>query len=110
MVWLRKVCYRVPIMAQSSSPTKDLDESAIAEALSRIGILSPGERPRCQPLEGGVSSDIWLIDLPGRRLCLKRALPQLKTEQLWEHRSNATATSGTGCGSLAGSVPTPVRS
>jgi aminoglycoside phosphotransferase (APT) family kinase protein len=71
-------------MVQSSSSTQDLDESAIAEALARMGILGPGERPRCQPLEGGVSSDIWLIDLPGRRLCLKRALPRLKVEQLWE--------------------------
>src|SRR3984893_6760232 len=84
MVWLRKVCSRVPIMVQSSSSTQDLDESAIADALARMGILGPGERPRCQPLEGGVSSDIWLIDLPGRRLCLKRALPRLKVEQLWE--------------------------
>src|SRR5260370_23711960 len=84
MVWLRKVCYRVPIMVQSSSSTQQLDESAIAEALLRMGILGAGERPRCQPLEGGVSSDIWLVDLPGRRLCLKRALPRLKTEQLWE--------------------------
>jgi len=71
-------------MVQSSSSTQDLDESAIADALARMGILGPGERPRCQPLEGGVSSDIWLIDLPGRRLCLKRALPRLKVEQLWE--------------------------
>src|SRR5438132_2107581 len=83
MVWLRKVCYRVPIMAQSSS-SQELDESAIAEALLRMRILRPGERPRCQPLEGGVSSDIWLVDLPGQRLCLKRALPRLKVEQLWE--------------------------
>src|SRR5437868_2966002 len=85
MVWLRKVWYRVPLMAQSSSsPTPALDENAIAEALLRMRILNPGERPRCQPLEGGVSSDIWLIDLPGRRLCLKRALPRLKVEPLWE--------------------------
>src|SRR5260370_25382593 len=72
------------MMVRSSSSTQDPDETLIADALARIGILGPGERPRCQPLEGGVSSDLWLIDLPGRRLCLKRALPRLKVEQLWE--------------------------
>ena len=71
-------------MTQPAPETQDLDEEAIAAALSRMGRLAAGERPRCQPLTGGVSSDIWLIDVPGRRLCLKRALPRLKVEQLWE--------------------------
>jgi len=62
-------------MTQPAPETQDLDEETIAAALSRMGLLAAGERPRCQPLTGGVSSDIWLIDVPGRRLCLKRALP-----------------------------------
>jgi aminoglycoside phosphotransferase (APT) family kinase protein len=71
-------------MTQPAPATQDLDEEAIAAALSRMGLLAAGERPRCQPLTGGVSSDIWVIDVPGRRLCLKRALPRLKVEQVWE--------------------------
>jgi len=71
-------------MTQPAPETQDLDEEAIAAALSRMGLLAAGERPRCQPLPGGVSSDIWLIDVPGRRLCLKRALPRLKVAQIWE--------------------------
>jgi aminoglycoside phosphotransferase (APT) family kinase protein len=74
----------IPSMTQPAPETQDLDEEAIAAALTRMGQLKPGERPRCQPLPGGVSSDIWLIDVPGRRLCLKRALPRLKVEQIWE--------------------------
>jgi aminoglycoside phosphotransferase (APT) family kinase protein len=71
-------------MTQPAPETQDLDEEAIAAALSRMGLLAAGELPRCQPLPGGVSSDIWLIDVPGRRLCLKRALPRLKVAQIWE--------------------------
>jgi aminoglycoside phosphotransferase (APT) family kinase protein len=56
----------------------------IAAALQDMDIVAAGERPRCRPLGGGVSSEIWLIELPGRRLCLKRALPRLKVAQLWE--------------------------
>ena len=36
------------------------------------------------PLTGGVSSDIWRVDIPGRpSLCVKRALAQLKVEAEW---------------------------
>src|SRR5262249_3078198 len=61
-----------------------LDDNAIAAALLRMGLIRSGERPRCRPLEGGVSSDIWLVELPDRQICVKRALPQLKVAQLWE--------------------------
>jgi len=70
--------------AQTQDETQDLDEEAIAAALARMKLLPPGQKARCQPLPGGVSSDIWLVDVPGRRLCLKRALPRLKVEQVWE--------------------------
>lgn len=71
-------------MTQPALQTQNFDEAAIAAALTRMGQLKAGERPRCQPLPGGVSSDIWLVDVPGRRLCLKRALPRLKVAQVWE--------------------------
>src|SRR4051794_23996101 len=61
-----------------------LDRQAIGAALGRMGLRRPGERLDCRPLDGGVSSEIWLVELPGRRLCLKRALPRLRVAQLWE--------------------------
>ncbi len=69
---------------EPSPPTEPLDEGTIAASLVRMGAIGADERPRCRPLEGGVSSEIWLVELAGRRLCLKRALPRLKVAQLWE--------------------------
>ena len=37
-----------------------------------------------ETLSGGVSSDIWRVDLPSRRVCVKRALPRLRVTQRWE--------------------------
>jgi aminoglycoside phosphotransferase (APT) family kinase protein len=71
-------------MTQPAASAHPLDEAAVGAALLRMGAIGAGERWRCRPLPGGVSSDIRLIELPGRRLCLKRALPGLKTAQLWE--------------------------
>jgi aminoglycoside phosphotransferase (APT) family kinase protein len=39
---------------------------------------------RWTPLTGGVSSDIWRVDLPGRTLCIKCALPKLRVAQDWQ--------------------------
>jgi aminoglycoside phosphotransferase (APT) family kinase protein len=61
-----------------------LDRQTIEAELDRMGLRGPGERAYCRPLDGGVSSEIWLVELPGRRLCLKRALPRLRVAQLWE--------------------------
>jgi len=48
------------------------------------GLATPGEPARWTPLTGGVSSEIWRVDLPGRSLCVKRALPRLKVAAVWE--------------------------
>jgi aminoglycoside phosphotransferase (APT) family kinase protein len=37
-----------------------------------------------RPLTGGVSSDIWLIETPRERLCIKRALPALRVAADWQ--------------------------
>src|SRR5260221_636480 len=75
---------RIGIMTDTAPPAQRLDDNAIAASLLRMGLIGRGERPFCRPLEGGFSSEIWLIELPGRRLCVKRALPRLKVAQLWE--------------------------
>ncbi|MGE0120943.1 MAG: phosphotransferase [Dongiaceae bacterium] len=55
----------------------------LAAALSRLNLVSAGERPRFTPLPGGVSSDIWRVDLASGPLCVKRALPKLKVAAEW---------------------------
>ena len=56
----------------------------IVAALHRLGLLAPGAAVAMQPLTGGVSSDIWRVDLPSGTVCVKRALPRLKVAQVWE--------------------------
>ena len=43
-----------------------------------------GRASSIRALSGGVSSDIWRIDLEQGRVCVKRALPRLRVAQLWE--------------------------
>ena len=62
------------------------DPAAQAEvigALGRLGLLRGGERPRFVRLTGGVSSDIWRVELAQGPLCVKRALPKLRVDQDW---------------------------
>lgn len=55
----------------------------LATFLRQQGLAGDGEPMRCKPLAGGVSSDIWRIDLPGRSVCVKRALPKLRVGADW---------------------------
>ena len=52
--------------------------------LTRTGLVSPHTGRQWTPLPGGVSSDIWRVDLSdGRSLCVKRALARLKVAAEW---------------------------
>ena len=57
---------------------------AVLDFLRRSGLAQAGETPRAEPLAGGVSSDIWRVELARGALCVKRALPVLRTAQRWE--------------------------
>ena len=52
-------------------------------AFTRAGLIAPGERPSIEPLTGGVSSDIVLVQSGGRSFCVKRALAKLKVAADW---------------------------
>jgi aminoglycoside phosphotransferase (APT) family kinase protein len=52
--------------------------------LRRAGLAAPEESPQAIPLAGGVSSDIWRVELRRGPVCVKRALPRLRVAQLWE--------------------------
>nr|WP_294546030.1 phosphotransferase [uncultured Rhodopila sp.] len=54
----------------------------ILAALDRMRLLH-GAAPSGEPLAGGVSSDIWRIDLPAGPICVKRALPKLRVNADW---------------------------
>lgn len=59
----------------------ELDD--IYAALARMKLVDPGERPPLEPLTGGVSAEIYRVQLADSTICVKRSLPQLKVEQEW---------------------------
>lgn len=56
----------------------------ISHFLQKLNLLGENETPAATALAGGVSSDIWRIDLARGPVCVKRALPRLRVTQLWE--------------------------
>jgi len=57
---------------------------AVLDFLRKHGLAAADEVPPAVALSGGVSSDIWRVDLRTGPVCVKRALPRLRVEQLWE--------------------------
>ena len=55
----------------------------LVAALDRLGLVPAGDAPCFTPLPGGVSSDIWRVDLATGPICIKRALPKLKVAADW---------------------------
>ncbi len=54
-------------------------------ALARMGLLpSDAPVPPARRLTGGVSSDIWRLDLPAGAVCVKRALARLRVAADWQ--------------------------
>jgi aminoglycoside phosphotransferase (APT) family kinase protein len=47
------------------------------------GLIGDDAVPVMEPLTGGVSSDIWRVDLPNGPICIKRALSRLKVADKW---------------------------
>jgi len=58
-----------------------MNDPLIADFLHQAGLGTP---LRMEPLSGGVSSDIWRVELPRAKVCVKRALPRLRVAQVWE--------------------------
>ena len=49
-----------------------------------MGLLAASAAATGEPLTGGVSSDIWRIDLPTGPICIKRALAKLRVAADWQ--------------------------
>jgi aminoglycoside phosphotransferase (APT) family kinase protein len=75
--WFRRHDKRGSLYANMETPPKD-----IIDALDRMHLLN-GAVPRGEPLIGGVSSDIWRIDLQSGPICVKRALSKLRVNADW---------------------------
>ncbi len=52
--------------------------------LRAAGLADDDEIPAAEALTGGVSSDIWKVELRSGPVCVKRALSRLRVAQLWE--------------------------
>jgi hypothetical protein len=66
------------------SEERFLQLESMIDALRRMGLVGDGEAVRFAPLTGGVSSDIYLVEVGERRFCVKRALAQLKVAAEWK--------------------------
>src|SRR6266478_877808 len=55
------------------------------------GLAQRGEKARWHVLTGGVSSEIWRVELPGRSVCVKRALSKLKVSEDWQAPTSRNA-------------------
>lgn len=52
-------------------------------ALRKLRLLPAGQPVNGWPLSGGVSSDIWRVDLPDGPVCVKRAVERLRVPDTW---------------------------
>ncbi|MDN0200662.1 aminoglycoside phosphotransferase family protein [Streptomyces sp. S.PNR 29] len=68
----------------SQTSTHAGPDSALTGFLLAHDLAEPGEAAQWTPLAGGVSSDLWRVDLPGRSLCVKRALARLRVAADWQ--------------------------
>lgn len=71
--------------------TEELEERCRA-LVAELGIGAPEEVGRVRPLTGGVASDIALVEVGGRPICIKFALAKLKVAADWHapvHRNAA---------------------
>lgn len=70
-----------------SGSARDTAEVAVPEAVRNFllehRLTAADETPTCTPLTGGVSSELWRIDLADRTICVKGALERLKVEGDW---------------------------
>jgi aminoglycoside phosphotransferase (APT) family kinase protein len=56
----------------------------LIDFLRQAGLAGSDESPHAEALAGGVSSEIWRVDLASGPVCVKRALAKLRVAQLWE--------------------------
>src|SRR5437773_6961403 len=73
---------RPPISTSFPYTTLFRSESQILKLLRRDRLVA-GPNVRLRILKGGISSEVVLIENGGKCFVVKRALPQLRTKDLW---------------------------
>ncbi|MEJ1970390.1 MAG: aminoglycoside phosphotransferase family protein [Rhizomicrobium sp.] len=69
------------------------DDNDIAASLAAMALLAPGGEALVSQLSGGVSCDVYRVDVPGRpTVVVKRALPQLRVAAEWRAPPQRAAT------------------
>jgi aminoglycoside phosphotransferase (APT) family kinase protein len=68
------------------------EERLLTEGLHRAALVSATQMPRFEPLTGGVSSDIFLVEAGERRFVVKRALAKLRVAADWRVPVSRNAT------------------
>ena len=61
----------------------EVDEGEVRAALERLGLAGPDERLTFVRLTGGVSSDIWRVELPAGRSASSGRWPSSGSRQDW---------------------------
>ena len=59
------------------------EHETVIKGLRGLGLIGENETPPLVPLDGGVSSDIWRVETRSGTICVKRALPRLRTTKEW---------------------------
>ncbi len=71
-------------MKETTAPLDTLSHVGLLEALRGCGIVGPTQNATFRPLAGGVSSDIFRVDIEGgRTLAVKRSIPRLRVAAEW---------------------------
>jgi len=55
----------------------------VSSALVAMGLAKEGAALRIAPLSGGVSCDVYEVDIGETKICVKRALPKLRVKADW---------------------------
>jgi len=67
-------------------------EAVLEDFLIDAGLAAPDEPTRWRALAGGVSSDIWRVQVGDRVICVKRALAKLRVAADWRAPTERNAT------------------
>lgn len=67
----------------SASVTAE-EEGELGEALLAMNLVKPYQAFYAERLSGGVSCDVYVVEIDGEAYCVKRALPKLRVEADWQ--------------------------
>ena len=73
----------MPTVDRTDTVTAAATPEWLSDSLRRMGVVGAHTALRCTPLAGGVSSDIYRVELPSATICVKRALPKLRVAADW---------------------------